>query len=140
MNLFQQKKKKKKAPNIILGRTRMYIHLYRKVGLLSRTEKRCLWLAEVNFHNCLSIIYMYTQSTTCSHQLLVQYRASRVRLFGLQSQYDFIETPSLDHSSVISPVFRHYCSQRMWGANIPDVYRAQLWFLVTPVVHGASYL
>ncbi len=40
----------------------MYIRLYRKVSLLSRTEKRYLWLAEVNFRNCLSIIYMYTQS------------------------------------------------------------------------------
>ncbi len=60
VNLFQQKKKKK-APNIILGRTRMYIRLYKKVDLLSRTEKRYLWLAGVNFHNCLSIIYMYTQ-------------------------------------------------------------------------------
>ncbi len=39
----------------------MYIRLYRKVDLLSRTEKRYLWLAEVNFRNCLSIIYMYTQ-------------------------------------------------------------------------------
>ncbi len=48
-------------PNIILGCTRTYIRLYRKVGLLSRTEKRYLWLAELNFRNCLSIIYMYTQ-------------------------------------------------------------------------------
>ncbi len=48
-------------PNIILGHTRTYICLYRKVGLLLRTEKRYLWLAEVNFRNCLSIIYMYTQ-------------------------------------------------------------------------------
>ncbi len=39
----------------------MYIRLYRKENLLSRTEKRYLWLAEVNFRNCLSIIYMYTQ-------------------------------------------------------------------------------
>ncbi len=49
-------------PKIILGRTRTYIGLYRKVDLLSRTEKRYLWLAEVNFRNWLSIIYMYTQS------------------------------------------------------------------------------
>ncbi len=48
-------------PNIILGHTCMYIRRYRKVDLLSRTEKRYLWLAEVNFRNCLSITYMYTQ-------------------------------------------------------------------------------
>ncbi len=45
----------------MLGRPRTYIRLYRKVGLLSHTEKRYLRLADVNFHNCPSIIYMYTQ-------------------------------------------------------------------------------
>ncbi len=44
-----------------------YIRLYRKVDLLSRTEKRYLWLAEMNFRNCLSIIYMYTQRLAASN-------------------------------------------------------------------------
>ncbi len=52
---------KKNMPNIILAHMRTYIRLHRKVDLLSRTEKRHLWLAAVYFRNCLFIIYMYTQ-------------------------------------------------------------------------------
>ncbi len=49
----------------------MHVHTstYRMVGLLSHTEKCYLWLAEVNFRNCLSIIYMYTQRVEISLQL-----------------------------------------------------------------------
>ncbi len=58
INLFLEKKKKKCA-QYHFRTYATYIRLYRKVGLLSRIKKRYLWLAEVNFRNCLSIIYMF---------------------------------------------------------------------------------
>ncbi len=59
VGIFQQKKKKN-TTNIILART--YVHTGRKtqVNLLSRTEKRYLWLAAVDLRNCLSIIFVYS--------------------------------------------------------------------------------
>ncbi len=48
--------------------------------VLSRTEKSYLWLAEVNFRNCLSIIYIYTQRCRDSAQEVLQaYNASVLR-------------------------------------------------------------
>ncbi len=83
INLFQQKKS---ASNIILGHMRTYIRLYRKVGLLSRTEKRYLWLAEANFRNCLSIIYMYTQSRY-HQQFLFIYSGLKEKNFFLHYEF-----------------------------------------------------
>ncbi len=63
---------------------RTYIRLYKKVYLLSRTEKRYLWLAEVNFRNCLSIIYMYTQrNPDPSSKLLLSHRTTHHRTVAL---------------------------------------------------------
>ncbi len=77
-------------PNIILRRTRTYIRLYRKVDLLSRTEKRYLWLAEVNFRNYLSIIYMYTQRSrhNTAHHLNLQNR-NTILCVHIQYLYTF---------------------------------------------------
>ncbi len=66
----------------------MYIRLYRKVDLLSHTEKRYLWLAEVNFRNCLSIIYIYTQSIYYTLSLLAFEHATRSIMIENQTMID----------------------------------------------------
>ncbi len=45
----------------------MYIHLYRKVDLLLRTEKCYLSLAVMNLRNCLFIIYVYSKLSKKSY-------------------------------------------------------------------------
>ncbi len=61
VGLFQQKKKK--TSNTILAHTYIYTGRQILVNLLSHTEKRYLWLAAVDLHNCLSIVYVYSKVT-----------------------------------------------------------------------------